>query len=594
MNPISISAIPQVVTLGLKSNATLEGTRRTPDFASTIEQIQRQPKVTPAPAPATKQALATTDPRPAAGVRRRTVKSDRDPAISGALGTVHGKFAGHGTQAAIPGCLSVPEAQTNSTEIGNDEGSEEAGTAEAGRAQLQELPTAELAPPELTSRAEPRPLPVTEPGTGTIPPKSKLSPAPDNAISSAAAVISTVSADTVPVSTAKPRLPSEAGDVAGSQPGEKASTGPDPNLVSGTEPARSEKSENLPRVPRTTDGTMPSIPVPPPASAGTTSPAAEGIGFQNASETDAGQPGADMADPSATLASNGAPVTAGAAGHFDPRHVAGLQQQQAELHIESPSIPPSIPGPVTPGAVDDSDASDHPLGNNSSSLDDEPQPASLRDRRSPGSGGASMRLATEQDPGHRANSDSTVLGPNNLAGTSSTGSASGGSAKNQAQTDPHSSPSDPRHSIEPNETKFVFGSADSIRRGEIHVSLQSETLGAVELRARVRGENVAASIAVEKKDTQQILNDALPSLHQALSDRKLRLDEISIRQGSSDVIGQGSQPQQRDGSNSGKPEMAFGRPAGSGIGFASNAFTGATSNGDEGIFDRQGRLSVRV
>jgi len=110
----------------------------------------------------------------------------------------------------------------------------------------------------------------------------------------------------------------------------------------------------------------------------------------------------------------------------------------------------------------------------------------------------------------------------------------------------------------------------------------------------VRGENVAASIAVEKKDTQQILNDALPSLHQALSDRKLRLDEISIRQGSSDVSGQTPQPQQRDGSNSGNPEMTFARAAGGGFGFGGNAFTGATSSGDEGIFDREGRLSVRV
>src|SRR5215813_3696890 len=80
MNSISISAIPRAATLGLKANTTLESVRHTTDFASTIEQIQKQGNVTPAPAPTTKQPLPTAERSSPAGVHRRTLKSDRDQA----------------------------------------------------------------------------------------------------------------------------------------------------------------------------------------------------------------------------------------------------------------------------------------------------------------------------------------------------------------------------------------------------------------------------------------------------------------------------------------------------------------------------------
>jgi len=75
---------------------------------------------------------------------------------------------------------------------------------------------------------------------------------------------------------------------------------------------------------------------------------------------------------------------------------------------------------------------------------------------------------------------------------------------------------------------------------EIRVEMQAETLGSVELRAHMTGDQINASIAVEHHDTQVLLTNELPSLHSALSERDVRVDSLSVSQGMAASTGSGA------------------------------------------------------
>jgi len=63
---------------------------------------------------------------------------------------------------------------------------------------------------------------------------------------------------------------------------------------------------------------------------------------------------------------------------------------------------------------------------------------------------------------------------------------------------------------------------------EMHVQLRTEILGALDLRASLDGNRLAASIGVVNSDAHAILASELPTLHQALASQNLHLEQVSI------------------------------------------------------------------
>lgn len=66
---------------------------------------------------------------------------------------------------------------------------------------------------------------------------------------------------------------------------------------------------------------------------------------------------------------------------------------------------------------------------------------------------------------------------------------------------------------------------------EIRIEMQADSLGGVELRAHIAGDQIGASIAVEHHDAQVALAMDLPALHSALAEKNLRLETLTVSQG---------------------------------------------------------------
>jgi hypothetical protein len=131
---------------------------------------------------------------------------------------------------------------------------------------------------------------------------------------------------------------------------------------------------------------------------------------------------------------------------------------------------------------------------------------------------------------------------------------------------------------------------DAANHSEMRITMQTDKLGSIELRAHVSGETVGAAITVEKRDAHSVLAVELPALQQALSEKSLRVDQVALFQGSLNLQdGQTgremSQQQFSQGQQKGSIwSMANGR--------VSPLITAEYSQ--SGVFDSQGRLNVRA
>lgn len=154
-----------------------------------------------------------------------------------------------------------------------------------------------------------------------------------------------------------------------------------------------------------------------------------------------------------------------------------------------------------------------------------------------------------------------------------------------------SAPSTGTHETEAAVNRFVTSSQllDSAAHSEMRVSMETDKLGVVELRARVAGDAVGAAIMVEKRDAHAALAIELPALQQALSDKQLRVDQVSLLHGSfsSSTGDSGAPAQQGQRGLHSAPHGSWTSPG------AGNFFSSASPE-QAGIFDSQGRLSVRV
>jgi len=165
------------------------------------------------------------------------------------------------------------------------------------------------------------------------------------------------------------------------------------------------------------------------------------------------------------------------------------------------------------------------------------------------------------------------------------------SASAQAQQPPPTVPGAP----ETTPTRFVNDAqlTTAASQSEMRIAMQTDKLGAIELHARVSGDEVGAAIIVEKRDAHAALAVELPALRQALSDKQLRVDQVELTQGalhSTAGDAGGNTPQGQRGMN--QPQRAN-------VGWSNSAgqtppaaawFVPETT----GIFDTQGRLSVQA
>ncbi len=89
---------------------------------------------------------------------------------------------------------------------------------------------------------------------------------------------------------------------------------------------------------------------------------------------------------------------------------------------------------------------------------------------------------------------------------------------------------------------------------EMHVAMQTDLLGAVDLRATMHQSGLTATISVQRSDVQSVLSSELPALQHALSDRNLHVEQISILNNSVNerAGGSGTAPQQQNPNGGGK------------------------------------------
>jgi flagellar hook-length control protein FliK len=124
---------------------------------------------------------------------------------------------------------------------------------------------------------------------------------------------------------------------------------------------------------------------------------------------------------------------------------------------------------------------------------------------------------------------------------------------------------------------------------EMRIAMETDRLGPVELRAQMNGDQVGAAITVEKRDAHAALAVELPALQQALSDKQLRVDQVTLLHGSlgstAGDAGASARQQQRSG------QQTAANPWSVGAGGVSQIFT---SSEQSGSFDSQGRLSVHA
>jgi hypothetical protein len=135
---------------------------------------------------------------------------------------------------------------------------------------------------------------------------------------------------------------------------------------------------------------------------------------------------------------------------------------------------------------------------------------------------------------------------------------------------------------------------DKLGSTEMNIAWKGEALGAVQVRAHLTGDQVGAAIAVERHDAHTLLSSDLPTLHQALNDRQLRLESVSLFQGSlpggPEIGGEALRDQQQRGA----PQRPWQGEAASAPFPEGESMAVVESPESHTAFDLHGRLSVRA
>jgi hypothetical protein len=151
------------------------------------------------------------------------------------------------------------------------------------------------------------------------------------------------------------------------------------------------------------------------------------------------------------------------------------------------------------------------------------------------------------------------------------------------------------HNLDAAVSRFVSNAQliEAAGHSEMHIAMRTDKLGAIELHARVAGDEIGAAITVEKRDAHAALAIELPALQQALSDKQLRVDQVALVHGSLSSMtgdsGAHAQAHQGDRGHARYPAAQLFAAEFGGMILSSQLWAEHGA-----IFDSRGRLSVRA
>jgi len=131
----------------------------------------------------------------------------------------------------------------------------------------------------------------------------------------------------------------------------------------------------------------------------------------------------------------------------------------------------------------------------------------------------------------------------------------------------------------------------SATHSEMRIAMQTDKFGTLELRTHMAGEQIGAAITVEKRDAHAALAVELPALQQALSEKQLKVEEISLLQGSFNATTGDPQGHAQQGEKGLQRVPQMQSLSGD---VTANAGVMASQAEQIGIFNAVGRLSVRA
>lgn len=103
-------------------------------------------------------------------------------------------------------------------------------------------------------------------------------------------------------------------------------------------------------------------------------------------------------------------------------------------------------------------------------------------------------------------------------------------------------PSLPRSLSDVNQAAQLY---QQVGRAEMHISMDTDALGSIDLRAVVHQGTLSATIGVQRADVQTLLVNELPALQHSLAEKNFQVNHISVLAGS---IGSGANPNGQRGS----------------------------------------------
>ncbi|MGH9573443.1 MAG: flagellar hook-length control protein FliK [Candidatus Acidiferrales bacterium] len=120
--------------------------------------------------------------------------------------------------------------------------------------------------------------------------------------------------------------------------------------------------------------------------------------------------------------------------------------------------------------------------------------------------------------------------------------ANGTPTPNQASAPSASvAPSLPRSLNDVNQAARLY---QQVGRAEMHISMDTDALGSIDLRAVVHQGSLSATIGVQRADVQTLLVNELPALQHSLAEKNFQVNHISVLAGS---IGSGANPDGQKG-----------------------------------------------
>jgi Flagellar hook-length control protein FliK len=153
----------------------------------------------------------------------------------------------------------------------------------------------------------------------------------------------------------------------------------------------------------------------------------------------------------------------------------------------------------------------------------------------------------------------------------------------------------PSHIPDSSPGRFVNDAqlTNATSQSEMRIAMQTDKLGAIELHARISGDELGAAIIVEKRDAHAALAVELPALQQALSEKQLRVEQVALTQGSlhSSAGDAGPNANAQNGQR-GSADAPRSNPVWNEVQSLQQAAWYVPEQG--GIFDSQGRLSVQA